>query len=190
MPPPTHLLMSWLVAASGDLDRRDRAIVTIAGICPDLDGLAIILSYFSSDPTYAHLWYSKYHHVLCHNLGFGLLVGAISFWLATSRYKTAMIAFCAFHLHLLCDIAGSKGPYGYPWPIPYLLPFSDKWNLTWSGQWELNAWPNIVITEILLLVTILLARRKGYSPLDLIWPYGDGILVKYLRGAFPKNRSS
>jgi hypothetical protein len=182
--------MSWIVATGGNFDRRDRAIVTIAGICPDLDGVAIILSYFSSSPTHAHLWYSKYHHVLCHNLGFGLLVLVLSFLLATRRYRTPIIAFCAFHLHLLCDIAGSKGPDGYPWPIPYLLPFSDTWNLTWSGQWELTAWPNILITEILLVATILIARQKGVSPLDLIWPYGDGLLVKHLRGIFPKNRRS
>ena len=37
----------------------------------------------------------------------------------------------AFHLHLLEDIAGSKGPDGF-WSIPYFLPISH-WTYTWIG---------------------------------------------------------
>jgi hypothetical protein len=46
------------------------------------------------------------------------------------------------------DLVGSRGPAGYQWPIPYLLPFSNSWHWTWKGQWALNAWPNILITII------------------------------------------
>ena len=34
---PTHLLMSWGLANAAKLERRDRAIVTVAGIIADLD---------------------------------------------------------------------------------------------------------------------------------------------------------
>ncbi len=88
------------------------------------------------------LWWSEYHHVLAHNLGFGLLVTIVSFLLAKQKAKAATLAAISFHLHLLADLVGARGPDGYQWPLPYLLPFSDAWQWTWTGQWELNAWPN------------------------------------------------
>lgn len=63
---------------------------------------------------------------------------------------------------------GSKGPDGYQWPINYLFPVSDDIMLTWSGQWELNAWPNTVILGVLILATIYITRRRTVSPLEVI----------------------
>ena len=39
MSPITHLLASWTVASIPKLEKRDRAIITLAGISPDIDGL-------------------------------------------------------------------------------------------------------------------------------------------------------
>jgi len=99
-----------------------------------------------------------------------------------------MLALAAFHLHLLGDLVGSRGPDGYQWPIPYLLPFSDRWQLTWTGQWELNAWPNILLTVLFLVATLYLACKRGYSPLELISKRMDDAFVAALRrklGAHP-----
>ena len=52
------------------------------------------------------------------------------------------LAALSFHLHLLGDIIGAKGPEGYQWPIPYFQPFSNSLQITWEGQWAINAWPN------------------------------------------------
>ena len=37
----THALTGWLVANGANLERRDRAIVTIASVIPDIDGAGI-----------------------------------------------------------------------------------------------------------------------------------------------------
>ena len=37
MTPPAHFLAAWLTANCGGSNRRDRAIVTAAGVIPDLD---------------------------------------------------------------------------------------------------------------------------------------------------------
>jgi hypothetical protein len=37
MSPITHFLTSWVVANSAHLNRKDRILVTLAGILPDLD---------------------------------------------------------------------------------------------------------------------------------------------------------
>lgn len=186
MSPVTHALIGWLTANTAKLDRRERAAVVVAGVIPDLDGLGVIAEALTRGSERPLLWWSEYHHVLAHNLSFGLLTGAAAFLLAGRRWKTALLALASFHLHLLCDLAGSRSPDGFQWPIAYLWPFSGAWQWTWQGQWEVNAWQNIVATLIALAVTFYLAWRRGYSPLEMISPAADHRLVDVLRRRFPK----
>ncbi len=134
MSPVTHFLVGWVVANADGLDRRERAVVTVAGVIPDIDGLGFIAEYLTREGSHPFWWYADYHHMLAHNLAFGLLTAAAAFALAARRWTAALLAFLSFHLHLLGDLAGSQGPDGSQWPIPYLLPFSKAWQLTWRGQ--------------------------------------------------------
>ena len=129
------------------------------------------------------LWFSQYHHSL-HTLAFAVVVAVLSFLVARQRWKTALLAFLSFHLHLFCDLIGARGPDGYSWPIPYLLPFSNSVQLSWHGQWALNAWPNFVITGVLLFMTLWLAWRYGRSPLELVSLRADAAMAAALRQRF------
>lgn len=189
MSPVTHLFLGWVVANADSLNRRERAMVTIAGVIPDADGLGLIAEVLTRNSPRPLAWWSDYHHVLGHNLGFALLVTALAFGLAKQRWKTAALVCLSFHLHLLGDLIGARGPDGYQWPIPYLLPFSNAWQLTWSYQWALNAWPNLVITAIALALTIYLAWKRGYSPLEMFSIGADKHFVATLRRRFPTGRS-
>lgn len=186
MNPITHFFIGWTVANSVVLDRRDRAAVTVAGIIPDIDSLGIIAEKVTIESERPLLWWTEYHHVLGHNLGFALLVTAAVFAIATKKKLTASLAFLSFHLHLLGDIVGARGPDGDQWPIPYLLPFYDSYSIIWSGQWYINAWPNIVITVALLVVVFFLAWKRGYSPLEMFSAKVDRAFVKTLRERFGK----
>ncbi|MEK7448245.1 MAG: metal-dependent hydrolase [Planctomycetota bacterium] len=186
MNPITHFLVGWLTANSCELSRKERTLVTIAGIIPDIDSFGIIAEPLTSHWERPLMWWSEYHHVLAHNIGFCLLMTGIGFLAAAQKWKTAFLVFLSFHLHLLGDLLGGRGPEGYSWPIPYLLPFSDAWPLTWSGQWELNAWPNFVITGLGLMATFYLAWKRGYSPIGLIFPRVDDLVIKALRTRFPQ----
>ena len=146
--------------------------------------LVFVAEILTENTSFALLWYSQYHHVVCHNLGFGLLLALTVTLLGVRRWMTASLALMVFHLHLLGDLVGSRGPDSYQWPIPYLLPFSDKWGLIWAGQWELNAWPNLVITALLLAATISIAWKKGCSPLEMVSKRADAAFVSVLRGKF------
>ncbi|MFQ5803638.1 MAG: metal-dependent hydrolase [Candidatus Methylomirabilales bacterium] len=188
MSPVTHFLMGWVVANTADLDRKERAVVTIAGVVPDIDGLGAITETLTRHWDKPLHWYSKYHHMLAHNLGTALLVAATGFVLATRRWKTAALAFLSFHLHLLGDLVGGRGPDGYQWPIPYLLPFSNAGQWAWQGQWALNAWPNYVVTIAVLAITFYLAWKRGYSPLEMFSPSADRTFVEALRYRFPYPR--
>jgi len=183
--PVTHFLAGWLVANSANLDRRERAAVTLAGVIPDVDGLGLIAEIVTRNSSHPLNWWSDYHHVLGHNIGFCLLVTAMGFAMATRRWLTAVLVGLSFHLHLLGDLVGARGPDGHQWPIPYLQPFSGAWQWTWSGQWALNGWPNFVITIAALSVTFYWAWKRGYSPLEMISSRVEQVFVTALRKRFP-----
>jgi hypothetical protein len=156
----------------------------MAGVIPDIDGAGIVAEVLTSNSNHPLLWWSEYHHVLGHNLAFGIVVtGAVL--LAARKWKTALLAFLSFHLHLFEDLIGARGPDGYQWPIPYFYPFSKTFELTWNGQWALNAWPNFLITGILLATTFYLAWKRAYSPLEMISARSDQAFVKTLRNRVP-----
>ena len=188
MHPITHGLTGWVVANSANIDRRDRTIVTVAALIADVDGLGAIAELATRESERPLLWWSDYHHVLCHNVGFALLLVGAAALLSVRRVTTSLLAMFVFHLHLFGDLVGSRGPDGYQWPIPYLLPFSDEGSLIWSGQWELNAWPNIALTAVLIATTLVLAWRRGFSPLELISRRADRALVRALRNRFGQPR--
>ncbi len=184
MSPVTHFFLGWCVANLDGLDRRERGMVTVAGIAADVDGLGIVAEYLTRGSDRPLLWWSEYHHVLAHNLLFGLFLVGFSFLLATRKWLTALLVFFSFHLHLLCDLVGARGPEGEQWPIPYLYPFVDSVGMSWSGQWALNAWPNFLITALALGLTFYLAWRRGFSPLGLVSESADRAFVNTLRARF------
>jgi inner membrane protein len=100
-------------------------------------------------------------------------------------WLTALLVFISFHLHLLCDLIGARGPDGDQWPIPYLKPFSNSIQLTWHGQWALNGWQNFLITGIFLLATLWLAWKYDSSPLELVSQPANRALTQALRQRFP-----
>jgi inner membrane protein len=176
-------LTGWVLANSASLGRRDRALVTLASVVPDLDGLGIVVDLVTRHTQHPTDWFATYHHSL-HILVFAVVVTGISFLISTRRWATATLVFVSFHLHLFEDLVGSRGPDGYQWPIPYLTPFSKAADLTWRGQWALNAWPNFAITMGLLLLTFYLAWVRGFSPLEMISSEADAVFVRALRKRF------
>lgn len=184
MSPVTHFLSGWVLANCVRLDRKDRALITLACVAPDIDGLGIIPELLTRNSAHPLLWFTQYHHSL-HNLAFALVVAAVSVALARRKWMTGLLALLSFHLHLFEDVLGSRGPDGYQWPIPYLQPFSSSLQFAWRGEWALNAWPNVALTVALLLVTLWLAWRRGFSPLEMISTKADAALVATLRQRFP-----
>ena len=178
MSPLTHALLSWLTAnGAPSLKRRERGLVTLAGMIPDLDGVGAIPQLVTAHTAHPVFWGSDYHHVLGHNLLAAGVVAALVALRSERRAVAGAFAFTTFHLHLLCDLIGSRGGDGYTWPMSYLFPFTDSVQLSWSGQWQLDAWPNIAITAAAIAMTLVLAARRGFGPLEIVWPKGDQALV-------------
>jgi inner membrane protein len=147
--------------------------------------LGIMAEWATQNSNHPLNWWSDYHHVLGHNVGFAILASASAAIFAQRKIATLLLVFLSFHLHLLGDLVGARGPDGYQWPIPWLLPFSSHLQLVWSGQWALNAWPNLLLTALLLGTTFILARRRGFSALEIFSLRADAAFVFALRTRFP-----
>ena len=185
MNPATHFLVGWAVANGGKLERKDRALVAVAGVIPDADGFGMVTDAVTKNWEEPLEWWGAYHHILGHNLTFAVVYCAAAFGLATRRWVTALLAFVAFHLHILGDLIGGRGPDGDQWPMYYLWPFTKSVELVWSGQWELNAWPNFAVTGVLLVITFYLAWKRGYSPVGIVSVRADEAFVATLRARVP-----
>jgi hypothetical protein len=167
MAPVTHLLASWIIAAKMTDNPRDCRLVTLAGILPDVDGLGMAVDLFNQ-ATGAKgtrfYWYQRYHHYLLHGFLGAILITAILTIFARRRWRVALLTLAVFHLHLLCDFVGSRGPAPEDlWPIFYFGPFDRDPMWLWKHQWRLDGWLNRVITVSLFLWALWLAVPTGHS---------------------------
>jgi len=184
--PVTHLLVGWSLATiGGRFTRADRACVVAAGVVPDVDGLGLVAELATRGSDHPLLWWSQYHHVLGHNVGAAALV-TVTALAVSRRWSVAVVAAVSFHLHLLGDLVGARGPDGAQWPIPYHLPFSDgpQWMVRW--QWALNAWPNVALTAVLLAYAFWYAWARGLSPLEFVSLRANDAFVITLRRRVPR----
>jgi inner membrane protein len=183
MSPLTHLLASWIVAAKTTDNLRDRRLVTLAGIAPDVDGLGLI-----ADITVGTHYYPQYHHWLTHGLAGALVFSTLLAVFGQRRWRVFALSTLTFHLHLLCDLIGSRGPDKTDvWPILYFGPISQHPMWSWKYQWRLDGWQNMVITLALLAWSFLLAIKIGDSFVGVFNRRADRIFVATLqkwRGQF------
>jgi inner membrane protein len=176
-----HFLIGWCAAnISPELTNRERVMITAAAVIPDIDGLGLLVEIPTRNTAHPLLWWTEYHHVLAHNVGFAALVTIVAFALATHRWRTSFLTILSFHTHILGDIIGARGPDGYQWPIPYFLPFSRTPVFSWDGQWALNGWQNFMITGAALAIMFVLAWRRGFSPVGSFSRRADQLFVQAL----------
>jgi inner membrane protein len=171
MNPIVHAELSWLLA-QGLRERRDRLLITCAGLAPDLDGLALLAGEEA---------YSRYHHVLFHGYVGALVTVGVCAFLARRRMAVALLAAVAFHGHLLCDLAGS----GPGWPIHYFWP-TDMKPWSWSGQWNLASWQNSLIGLAATLACLACALPFGRTLVEAFSPRWDAEVVKTVRRRFAR----
>lgn len=184
MSPVTHLLASWVVAAKTTNHPRDCRLVTLAGIAPDLDGLGLLVDMARNAFTGSERFplYQHYHHYLLHGITGGLLIAVLLAAFARRRWRVLLLALVVFHLHLLCDFVGSRGPSPDDlWPIFYLGPFDKDPMWMWKGQWRLDGWQNQVISVGLFAWAMVLAVRSGNSVVGVFNRRFDAHFVRVLR---------
>ncbi|HVE86242.1 MAG TPA: metal-dependent hydrolase [Myxococcales bacterium] len=172
MNPIVHAELSWLLA-QGLPARRDRILVTVAGLAPDLDGLSLLGGLDA---------YGRWHHLLFHGALGAAVTAAACAAFARSRGAVAALALAAFHLHLGCDLLGS----GPGWPLWYFWPF-DRTEWFWDGQWDLASWQNSAIglcATLLCLLSALVVRRTA---VEVLSPRADAAVTAAVRRRFGRS---
>ena len=184
MSPVTHLLASWVLAAKAVKDPRDVRLVTLAGIAPDLDGAGLLVDMARNAFTGGEHFplYQHYHHYLLHGIAGGAIMAILLTAFAKRRWKVLLLVLAVFHLHLLCDFVGSRGPSPEDlWPIFYLGPFDKDPMWMWKGQWRLDGWQNQMVSVGLFVWAMILAARTGNSVVGVFNRRFDSHFVRVLR---------
>jgi hypothetical protein len=151
---------------------------------PDADGFGIAVDFFNQATGHGgtpFFYYQRYHHLLLHGLFGAALLSAVLAAFARRRWRVALLAFLVVHLHLLCDLVGSRGPAPEDlWPIFYLGPFSKDPMWLWKGQWQLYGWFNRVLTVGLFFWALWLATSIGHSVQGVFYRKADTVFVAVL----------
>jgi inner membrane protein len=196
MSPLTHFIASWIIAAKTTDNPRDCRLVTLAGLAPDLDGLGIVADMVMNavNHTGTFTYYQTYHHYWLHGIAGALVVAALCAAAARHRWQVFVFALATFHLHVFCDLVGSRGPDpGDLWPIHYFGPFSQWPMWLWRGQWRLDGWQNQIISLALLVWSLRFAITRGTSFVGVLSQRADATFVTTLRkwsGVQPVNREA
>jgi hypothetical protein len=193
MSPLTHLVGSWLIASATTNNPRDRKLVTLAGVLPDADGLGVVADVVGSSVSGKECtfqYYQQYHHILLHGWPGAIAVSILLMLFARQRWQVLLLCLLTFHLHLLCDLVGSRGPtVGDLWPICYSEPLFRHPIWFWKHQWKLDGWQNQIIFAALLGASIWLAVKRGYSFVEVVSERANKIFVQVLRKWFGKTQS-
>jgi membrane-bound metal-dependent hydrolase YbcI (DUF457 family) len=147
-----HAQVGWFLARACRLERRDRRLVAIASMLPDIDAIGILGGY--------RLYFTT-HHVWLHNVFAATAFALGAACLARRRVATALLAFAGVALHVVSDGFG-------------LLALTPLWP---ASSWVF--WPNddrywvaaigeILVPALLIAAQVALARREGISVLEVL----------------------
>lgn len=183
MNPETHLLASWVIGAKTTDNARDCRLVALAGILPDADGLGLLVDGLTRLMGWPKTFlYERYHHFLLHGFFGAIVIMLLLTCFARQRCRVAVLCLVVFHLHILCDLIGSRGPDPVDlWPLFYFGPFAKDPMWIWKGQMPLDAWPNRILTIFLFGWALWLAVERGYSPVGVFSSRSDRVFVEVLR---------
>jgi hypothetical protein len=144
MNPLTPMLFGWTLAQAIPLTRRDRALVTLAGVVPDIDGLGVVAEILTRDRAQPLLWWSEYHHVLPQSgrCACGHHRRDLSGAPALGRRGAGVYQLSS---------ASTRRPRGRAGPmaingLSFTWPLSPRHGISPGQASGLNAWPNILLT--------------------------------------------
>jgi len=129
-------------------------------------------------------YYQTYHHLLMHGWPAAMVVSILFALYAQQRPRVWLLCLLTFHLHLLCDYFGSRGPtVGDSWPICYSEPLFRHPIWFCRHQWKLDGWQNQSIFVVLFLTSLWVATQKGFSLVEAVSSRADkqfvGVLQKW-----------
>jgi len=183
-----HLFLSYALPWRIRLEKRDRVLIALAGVAPDIDGLLLVGG---------ERLFIEYHHDYTHHLLGAVLVAGAAYALGRRRGTAAALAAAAWLGHLLLDLVGAadrvspEHPAAYP--LPLLWPFSDRPFEPFAFGWTLASWQNAVVMAGAVALMARLAVVEGRTVVEVFSARADAIVVAVLRrrlggdGAIPRD---
>lgn len=166
MSPIGHLQYGWWFAHWGEFNRRERAAIALAGVGADLDGLSLLAGGEA---------FHRYHHILFHNVGATLAIGALAGLLFWRRPRVWLLVVFAFGAHIVEDYV-TVGWDQFPWQ-----PFgASAVNLSHHlPNWLVQGVFQVAAMFFIMAMTVWIYLRYQRTPLEIISPALDRLIINY-----------
>jgi inner membrane protein len=164
-----HLQFGWLIGHAREFDRTERAIITLAAVAPDLDGLLIVAGPGSE------IFY-KYHHILFHNALSAIVYVAIVAACFSRRSLVLLLCLLSFLGHILVDYVTAPWEMAPFWPVSPMLVNLGSRLPGWVVQYVFQ----VAGMAAILACTVWLYLKYGRTPLEVISPRLDRLVIGYL----------
>jgi membrane-bound metal-dependent hydrolase YbcI (DUF457 family) len=173
MSPLYHLQAGAFIANARKYNLRERRLIMLAALAPDLDGIF----FFSSD-----LW-GRFHHTFSHNI-FSMLLVSLVLALINRARRLELFAACAVSaiLQIFIDVVTND----LTWPQKFLRPLTDRQiSIGQLTDWKyLNSfqvyWVQGLLMAAILIGTVVLYKRTGRTFLELISSRLDKFLTDFV----------
>lgn len=141
--------------------------MSFAAVVSDLDAAGLLFGWNA---------YEKHHHVVLHNLPFGLLLTLLSGRWIGARPVPLLLVFGAFVSHLAGDYFGS----GAGWGIMPFFPFASV-NYVYAMVPRDVLLPGIIGNIGAAIILTVVAVRCGRTPLELVHRDSERFLVNTIQ---------
>jgi hypothetical protein len=176
---PEHLFLSYLLPWRTPLERRDRVIIALAGLAPDVDAPILLAM--------GHDAFVEYHHDWTHHLAGAALAAAAGWVFGRRKAAAAGLAAAAWCGHLLLDMLGGGERYEdgtFAYPLPLLWPFSTREFDPFPFSWPLASWQNGVVMVLAIYFMVRLALVEGRTVVEVFSLRADRAVVDAIRRRF------
>lgn len=154
-----HLQFGWLIGHARQFDRTERAVITLAAVAPDLDGLLIVAGP-GSDIFY------KYHHIAFHNALSAVAYVALVAVFFSRRGLVLALCLASFLSHILVDYMTAPWEMVPFWPVSAIMVNLGSRLPGWVVQYVFQ----VAGMAAILACTVWLYLRYGRTPLEIISP--------------------
>lgn len=139
MSPVTHFLTGLVFANCVRLDHKERVLVTLAAVAPDIDGLGFVPEVVSRNSPHPRVMVHALSPLTAY-LDVRVDRSAIAFALARQKWKAGLLALVSF----ICIFSKMSSARADPMASSGLY---RTWNhsplslqVAWRGEWGLKAW--------------------------------------------------
>ena len=194
MNPLNHLQYGWLIANLKDYDLRERRLIMLASILPDLDGLPMALAPILNVLGLSALDLDRMqslHHTFGHNIFFAAIASIILAALARKR-RLDIFLVCAATVLLqivIDNVTSDTWPIMYFWPLSK-FDFSPGNFTSWPYLHLLTVWIiQGTLSVFIWTLTVVIYLRTKRTFLELVSTNLDRLLTDFIALPFQKSCS-